>query len=361
MSPILLRYIGLALIAVIFGGGGGYLAVNNKHTTLTETPSGTTVAIPAQPFPGQGIRAIPAVPAQPDKGKPDVGNPLISYIQGEADKNQVVNPMQILSAVTPFLDGRPYLGEQIVGKNFSETKNAIYWDGRVLVRDIPAIRNSDGTQEIHLPVPTDAEMGSYHSVYVMSAPGGKTNAVQVQVVEHFDIPALVGITPQSGWIGTNGKAKIWNSWEFSSSGLFESEPLSKQLYLGFSIPADRIKSGAEGYTNIFIPAPLSLMQNQSWPNDYSFTVPSELVYCPLWGWDAKDCTLASPNTMIPIEKLKGIAVTNSFYLIYNYKYRSPVKGMAYYQELPYVPWYGQNGPWTDPNGTLWFSAMKITP
>ena len=56
MNPFLLRYAGLALVAAIFGVGGGYFAVSKT----VSPPSGTTVAIPAQPFPGQGIPAIPA-------------------------------------------------------------------------------------------------------------------------------------------------------------------------------------------------------------------------------------------------------------------------------------------------------------
>jgi len=60
MNPILLRYAGFALVAVIAGGGGGYLAVNNgKQSPPQVVQSGT---IPGQPFPGQGVPAIPAIP-----------------------------------------------------------------------------------------------------------------------------------------------------------------------------------------------------------------------------------------------------------------------------------------------------------
>jgi len=66
MNPILLRYMGFLLVAVIAGAGGGYLAVNNKIVSPPSvTRSGTTPAVPAQPFPGLGIRAIPAKPATP--------------------------------------------------------------------------------------------------------------------------------------------------------------------------------------------------------------------------------------------------------------------------------------------------------
>ena len=53
MNPILLRYVGFALVASIFGVGGGYLAVNKgKQSPPSVTQSGTIPAIPAQPFPG---------------------------------------------------------------------------------------------------------------------------------------------------------------------------------------------------------------------------------------------------------------------------------------------------------------------
>jgi len=66
MNPILLRYVGFALAAVIAGAGGGYLAVNNKIVSPPSvTRSGTIPAVPARPFPGLGIRAIPASPAIP--------------------------------------------------------------------------------------------------------------------------------------------------------------------------------------------------------------------------------------------------------------------------------------------------------
>ena len=64
MNPILLRYAGVALVAAIFGIGGGFFAVNNK-ASRPEPPSGTTVAVPAQSFPGQKTPAIPTVPVIP--------------------------------------------------------------------------------------------------------------------------------------------------------------------------------------------------------------------------------------------------------------------------------------------------------
>src|SRR3989344_3383055 len=98
MNPILLRYVGFALVAAIAGGGGGYLAENNgKQSPPQVVQSGT---IPAQPFPGQGFPAIPAIPAKPQKGKPESKTPTISFVQqydidadaGWLPKNQVISP-----------------------------------------------------------------------------------------------------------------------------------------------------------------------------------------------------------------------------------------------------------------------------
>lgn len=63
MNPIVLRSIGFLLAAVVAGAGGGYLAVNKKASPPQVTQSGT---VPAQPFPSQGIPAIPAIPGKPN-------------------------------------------------------------------------------------------------------------------------------------------------------------------------------------------------------------------------------------------------------------------------------------------------------
>ena len=89
MNPILLRYVAVAIIAAIFGVGGGYLAVNNKNERPTPQ-SGTTVAIPAQPFPGQSIPAIPAIPAEMKKPKTEnsifIHSPAgsVGWVRGQA-------------------------------------------------------------------------------------------------------------------------------------------------------------------------------------------------------------------------------------------------------------------------------------
>ena len=72
MNPIILRYAGFALAAVIAGAGGGYLAVNNDKQPPQVVQSGTIPAIPAQPFPGEkspAVRAVPAIPAKKAAGQ----------------------------------------------------------------------------------------------------------------------------------------------------------------------------------------------------------------------------------------------------------------------------------------------------
>ena len=334
MNPIFLRYAGIALIAAVFGVGGGYLAKNDIRPTPS---SGTTVAIPAQPFPGQGIRAIPAVPAQPQKGKPDIGITSISYIQGEADKNQVVDPMLTWWGTT----------NKIIGSNFSD-KNTIYWDGKILVRDMPSTKNSDGTEEIYLPIPTDTILGSFHDVYVKSPPYGTSNTVQVQAVEHLDVPTYIGVNPISGPIGTKGKAMIWDGLEYGFNPSATDLPLSAKIYFGLTVPASTIKSGAEGFANVFIPTPLE--RSTSNPTIYSFTVPSQAIYCPSWAWDAKECTLAPANTMVPITG--GLA--RMIFFIYDFQYRGTVKGFG-------NSWDGLSV-WPEADRDVhWFGSFTVTP
>lgn len=99
MNPILLRYAGFALIATIFGAGGGYLAVNKTISPPAITRSGATPATPAQPFPGQGIPAIPAIPAIPPLAKSTATCPRVSEfsIFGLLDKSwSMKNPWPVL-------------------------------------------------------------------------------------------------------------------------------------------------------------------------------------------------------------------------------------------------------------------------
>lgn len=66
----ILRRVGFVLVAVIAGIGGGYLAINSiKISPPQVVQSQSKQAIPAQPFPGQKISAIPAIPAAPSKNQ----------------------------------------------------------------------------------------------------------------------------------------------------------------------------------------------------------------------------------------------------------------------------------------------------
>lgn len=342
MNPILLRYVGLALVASIFGVGGGYLAVNKNASPVP--PSGTVVAVPAQPFPGQGIPAIPATPARPQKGKPDIKASTISYIQGEAGKNQVVNPM--------LVEYGGYTRNDIFGTDFSPKNNTIYWDGAVLVRDIDALEASDGTQQMYLPVPANTELGSFHTVYIKS-PYGTSNTIKVQAVEHHETPWFLGIRPYSGPVGTKAEARIWESMQWSFWPDAPSKPLSAKIYLGFMIPANQIKSGAEGFVHVFVPSELE--RSSTDPSHYAFTMPSEVVYCPPWAWDSSMCTMAPANTMVPLKGTNN-PITGSMggdiFFVYEYKYRGVVKGLGN---------SGAIDTWTTPESPPWSFNFTITP
>lgn len=353
MNLSFLRYFGIALIAGVFGVGGGYLAVNNK-STMPVPPSGTTVAVPAQPFPGRGIPAIPAVPAQPQKGKPDIGKSIILFIQGEAGKNQVVNPMLIttlpssgyISDAFASVYSGGAIKNVIVGANFSPKNNTVYWDGAVLARDMEARENSDGNQNIYLPVPANTELGSFHAVYVKS-PYGISNTIKVQAVEHHDLPWFWGIRPDSGPVGTKGEAKIWESMDYGFwPSLRPDAPLSSKMYLGFRIPGDQIKSGAEGFAYIFIPS--ALERSSADPSHYGFSVPSEAIYCPSWGWEASECALAPANTMVPFKAGQYYSLYLPFF-VFEYKYRGVVKGFSGSGDIPWV---------SDP--VQWFYSFTVT-
>lgn len=352
MNPILLRYAGFALVAAIFGVGGGYLAVKNERPT---PPSGTTVAIPAQPFPGQGIRAVPAIPAIPQNSKPDIGKTNILFIGSEAGKNQVVNPKLVTGLPTSgylsevlysMYTGGP-IKNVIVGMNFSPQHNNVFWDGKMLVQDVPAFLNSDGNQNIYLPVPESTELGSYHTVYV-KGPYGTSNEVRVQAVEHLDTPWYFGFTPASGPVGTKGTAKIFESMDFPVWLLPRPDaPLSTKIYLVVTVPASEVKSGATGFAYLVFPS--ELQRSSTEPTHYSFTVPKEAVYCPSWGWDASECSLAPANTMVPLKTGYPYWVPNTFF-VFEYKYRGIVKGFGNGGDLP---------PFTDP--ATWYGTFTITP
>ncbi len=199
MNPLLLRYVGFALVASIFGIGGGYLAVNNK-TDQPALSSGTTVAVPAQPFPGQGIPAIPAVPATPWKGKREFKAPVISYIQ-QGDEHGMRPQNTLIGAGTLYDDSAVGLsfpridgcvmwndvclawGTALIGTNFLAKNNSVYWDDVLITKNAVSSAYSNDLQEIIvILVPPSAKLGSSHKVYVKNA-YGTSNAIQVQIVE----------------------------------------------------------------------------------------------------------------------------------------------------------------------------------
>src|SRR3989338_8566228 len=147
MNPILLRYAGFALVAVIAGGGGCYLAVNNgKKSTPPVTQSGT---IPAQPFPGQGVPAIPAIPSTHGTNEnkitvlaPNGGETLFTHkssvyggdlITWSGNTKRGVKIALLREEATPNTDPTHF----IVGWIFGGTipVNVVAWSNRVLYND----------------------------------------------------------------------------------------------------------------------------------------------------------------------------------------------------------------------------------
>lgn len=136
MNPILLRYVGFALAAVIAGAGGGYLAVN----------TGTIPAIPAQPIPGQGIPAEPAIPATPGLQSAGQGITVLTPNGGEtffslenSDTNLItwrgntrrgVKIALLREKVAPNTDPTPF----IIGWIFAGTigENIYPWNDRMI-------------------------------------------------------------------------------------------------------------------------------------------------------------------------------------------------------------------------------------
>jgi len=144
MNPIILRYAGLALIAAIFGGGGGYLAVNNgKQSPPQIVQSGT---IPAQPFPGQGIPAIPAIPGTqsttenkitvltPNGGEVFFTGRSTNLISWKGNTKRGLKIALLREDATPNVDPTPF----IVGWIFAGTigENLYPWNDKVIYNEI---------------------------------------------------------------------------------------------------------------------------------------------------------------------------------------------------------------------------------
>lgn len=308
-----MRYGGIALVAVIAGAGGGYLAVNNKkESPPVITESGTLPAVPAQPYPGyggpvyvgpgetyvnRGVPAIPAIPALPSRPDKTEENPAVSYI-----KSRTVD-----FGFNKQNEATPNRWADVLGTSFDPTNNAIYWDNVVIGRSGAGISgNYDSTVQqmsIAFAVPVNAGLGSTHSVSVKNNLG-TSNAVQVRMVEGMDdLPIYDGVRPSKGPAGTQVAVAI-------SPGKFSHPPLSAKSFIFVYVPANVIKSGATGYSHLFLPAPLT-------ESGGSFTMPKEWVYCPSYLFPADQCALAPQDTKIAVPV--GERAVNVF-LQYEFKY-----------------------------------------
>ena len=318
MNLILLRYVGIALFAAIFGIGGGYLAVNNK-SEQSASQSGTVSAIPAQPFPGQGIPTLPAIPAQPIQERPDIKAPTISDFWGGG--------IMWGNTVTPKLNMVVNGGEGVIeGTNFHPRNNSIYWDGVLIAKDVVPLGKTGkpSNNGLIMHTLTNMTLGSLHDLYVKT-PYGTSNTIRVRVVENARTDFwLWGVRPEKAPIGTKVEVAL-------SDVLTVDQPLSSEMYAMFIIPASAVKSGEAGGAFVFVP----IEKNQSYPS-YSFT-PKEGVYCPSVMWPAEYCTLAPPDTKVTIPV--GGPYTPDIFLHLEFKYLGNVTARAIGGVNIFTGWY----------------------
>ena len=335
MNPIILRYVGFLLAAIIAGAGGGYLAVNKKASPPPAAQSGIISAIPAQPFPGQGIPAIRAIPAEPlvrgtePKSAPVLTSVDPSYIPYKP-KGNLVNAGQF--AV-------------INGSNFVSKHNSIFWDGKELINDRDAYIY-EGDEAVGFTAPADAKPGSIHAVAVKTQ-HGMSNTINVQVVEYFQmelgaLPSFCGVSPYTGAIGA--KVRVCAT---QPASLYQYT--TEKLYVDFIIPASLVKAGATG--NVRAAAPVALQKIEGEANVYSFVIPEEAVYCPSfipWWGDRTDsgCPLAPRDT-----KVKLITGSYPVYLWYIYQYP-----YSMWTSMSHQSWYMGSEPYGS-----WHRIFTITP
>lgn len=287
MNPILLRYTGIALVAVIAGAGGGYLAVNNKKASPPPvTQSGTIPAIPAQTFPGQGIPAIPAIPGIPTSvEKPEPTNaPAISHI--------LVHTIIRTGRANDVGAGQRV---SIYGTNFSPKKNTVNWGDVPIVKNIESIYGN--RTRIDFQVPEDAQPGSTHDITV-TTPRGTSNEFEVRVVEYInEFPTYWGVRrPASGPVGTKMTISI-------------RELISPYEYTSTEHYAMLVHRKFGAY--VVIPTPLEgeIIGTSSGSRTvrYSVTIPKEAVYCPTFVLDFIEvfqngvCSLGAPDTKVTLE------------------------------------------------------------
>lgn len=208
MNSILLRYVGFALAAVIAGAGGGYLAVNKKASPPPITQSGTIPAIPAQPFPGQGMPAVPATPAVPaNHPTPPRGDvPVLESILGLSKcKSYQATPEDAYCLAptdheqTGSVSTQFFLGA--TGYNFTRNNNMVMWDQTALGR----VQSINGGTGLSFVTPSGQTACSLHDVSVKTS-FGTSNTLQIKVIDPMTdqgSPAwFLGYDKTSGPVGT---------------------------------------------------------------------------------------------------------------------------------------------------------------
>ena len=328
MNPILLRYVGFLLAAVIAGVGGGYLAVNKKASPPSVAQSGTVTAIPAQPFPGQGIPTVPATPAIPlVRGTEPKSAPVLTSVDPTFTPNEPKG--NLVNAGQPAV---------IHGINFTSKNNTIFWDGEALVSSLHAYIYDPtfDANVIGFTAPADAKPGSIHAVAVKT-PFGMSNTINVKVVEYFlydGRPRFCGVSPYTGKIGTTIRVCVT-----LPQGPYQYD--TEKLYMDFSLPANMVKEGATGWASAASPVTLKKMDGED--NIYSFVVPDEAVFCPSFipAFAGRDCFLG-PNGTAPNDikvKLTAGSYPVRVWYIYQYPYSTYTQlvSEAWFQ-FPYGNW-----------------------
>ncbi|MEK7579702.1 MAG: hypothetical protein AAB469_00735 [Patescibacteria group bacterium] len=284
MNPILLRYAGMALIAAIFGVGGGYLAVNNKKASSP----GTESTIQAYPFPGQGGRAIPAVPPilnipqpltnepVPPRGDTPVLSSLstakCSYFRTTPEDAYCVQPHHWLPLNTR-------VGMNAYGNNFAWANNAIQWDGNTIAR----LFSDDSGAKLYFTTPSDQELCSLHDLSVATI-NGISNSLKVKIIDPnigylWVIPDRDPVTGEiyiSGPVGSEIDLRVADT-----GGDVTEKFYSLDLYAQFSTnqyPPDNSYMSGEAMTPLTVITPPT--SENGYEGVYRLKIPSEINRCP---------------------------------------------------------------------------------
>lgn len=218
MNPILLRYVGVALVAAIAGlGGGVYIANNNTPQT---TPLGAVSAVPAEPFPGAGIPAIPAIPATPVQ-KPEKENTIV-----------IIRPVGSRGYVKGLASGFP--SELPIEWSWNLPKGTKTFDINLLkrgqfFRKINTVRVSISDATFWLDffdIPNDLPTGNDYTVEVVLVRGKNINisavskpfsilddtiTINSHLVDRYTRSPMANVAVQPGYIPTGSQ-------EFVSTG-----------------------------------------------------------------------------------------------------------------------------------------------